>query len=467
MTSEILTILIAQTDDGRFEATADDMTGPARGDTIAAALRAACQQMGRRPQDGLQVKVGDGTLVPTRELVTLLETGIEALHLDLSRCNLNNIDLGPVTLNSLDIWYLRSQTTSGRGIRLRGVQLQGALLLDAQLQGADLQGANLQRCNLDGAQIQGADLSDARLDRASLHATNLDGCILDGANLDTASLWRAQLRNASLVRTNLQNAGLRRAELQNADLGGADLRGAKLWNANFERADLRSSDCREVDFRAAASLEGVRWHDAKLEKTKLRRDQIEPVGDELEAHKTHSAGDYDAAMEAYLDLKTNFNSLGDYEATSWAYVKEQQMEKMANHWRWRPVRWRSKHVMPRDWGALRRWISSWIFESLTGYGERWMLPLLWGAVTIVVFAVAFYVGGDIASGDVAAQPPPPTTRDVAVALTHSIATFATVGFNTLEPVGAVARLLTAVEAMFGIGLFALVIYTLGNRMSRS
>jgi hypothetical protein len=49
----------------------------------------------------------------------------------------------------------------------------------------------------------------------------------------------------------------------------------------------------------------------------------------------------------------------------------------------------------------------------------------------------------------------------------SISAFATIGFNTLEPVGWGARLLTALEAMFGIGLFALSVFTLGNRMRRS
>jgi len=34
-------------------------------------------------------------------------------------------------------------------------------------------------------------------------------------------------------------------------------------------------------------------------------------------------------------------------------------------------------------------------------------------------------------------------------------------------VGWGARLLTAAEAMFGIGLFALFVFTLGNRMRRS
>jgi len=57
--------------------------------------------------------------------------------------------------------------------------------------------------------------------------------------------------------------------------------------------------------------------------------------------------------------------------------------------------------------------------------------------------------------------------DFLMFFSSSISAFATVGFNTLEPVGWGARLLTAIEAMFGIGLFALFVFTLGNRMRRS
>ena len=151
-------------------------------------------------------------------------------------------------------------------------------------------------------------------------------------------------------------------------------------------------------------------------------------------------------METYLDLKTNFFSLGDYEDASWAYVKEQQMEKMA-HWE------------KRDYS---RWARNWLYELLTGYGERPHMPAFWGLVTTAIFTLVFFLAGNIASESGAAP-----SRDFGNALTQSIAAFATVGFSDLHPVGWGARLLTAVESMLGIGLFALFIYTLGNRMSRS
>jgi hypothetical protein len=79
------------------------------------------------------------------------------------------------------------------------------------------------------------------------------------------------------------------------------------------------------------------------------------------------------------------------------------------------------------------------------------MPLIWAAAVIAAFTAIYAGAGNVASGQGGA------THNLLTALTHSIAAFATVGFNTLEPVGWGARLLTAIEAMFGIGLFALFV----------
>jgi Trk-type K+ transport system membrane component len=97
---------------------------------------------------------------------------------------------------------------------------------------------------------------------------------------------------------------------------------------------------------------------------------------------------------------------------------------------------------------------------------RVYMPVIWAGVVVLVFALMYAAAGNIASGDVGALQSQPTHSPI-TAFTHSISAFATVGFNTLEPVGWGARLLTAIEAMFGIGLFALFVFTLGNRMRRS
>jgi len=257
--------------------------------------------------------------------------------------------------------------------------------------------------------------------------------------------------------------------------------------AQLEGAHLEDAQLERVDMYGVASLVGVCWRGALLEYTRIDRRHLgQSIGDESDAHRRGSAGSwgnrlkseaYRGASEAYLLLKNNFNQIGRYEDASWAYVKEQQMEKMAHYWRWRAWgqwedvdygrEWRSwGWRASRAWGPFWRWLRNWAYELATGYGERVYMPVLWAIVVVVVFAGIYAAAGNIASGDVGSLQGQ-TTHSPLTALVHSISAFATIGFNTLEPQGSVARLLTAVEAMFGVGLFALFIFTLSNRMSRS
>lgn len=327
----------------------------------------------------------------------------------------------------------------------------------------------------------------------------LDGIIAPDEHRwpQTRGLWLPgiQLAGARLSGANLAGALLSGADLSNASLKGATLRETQLSNAVLQNADLRGADIRGVDLRNVASLSRARWHNTLLEKTWVYRHQIEPPQDELDATTGSQHGSYRHAMETFLALKTNFHSLGTYESAAWAYVKEQQMRKAIYFPTTTGKRWLVGELAeepPPDWWSFsiqtlgyrirsgwlhmrlflelvprearepmqselnrQRWARNWAFELLTGYGEWPLMPVLWGLVTIAAFFLAFWLTDGVKPGG------------WVNALTHSLATFATVGFNNLEPVGRVARLLTAMEAALGIGLFALLIYTLGNRMSRS
>ena len=50
---------------------------------------------------------------------------------------------------------------------------------------------------------------------------------------------------------------------------------------------------------------------------------------------------------------------------------------------------------------------------------------------------------------------------------YSLTTFGTLSFNRLQPEGSIASVVSAMEAYTGVLLFALFVFTLGNRMSRS
>jgi uncharacterized protein YjbI with pentapeptide repeats len=342
--------------------------------------------------------------------------------------------------------------------RLVGAQLQAADLIGSELQGADLEGAELQgaflsdaqlqHANLEGAQLGGADLQRAHLKGADLLEAELRGADLRSAELDEADLSDAQLERALLCGAELEGAILSYAQLEGADLRGATLHGAALYQARLPGADLRGAQLQGLDMYDVHTLDGARWYGAELDHARIKRESLgKAVGDEKIAHGAQErkrwhwddaedkVGSYHRAKEAYLLLKNNFNQIGRYEDASWAYVKEQQMEKMAYYWehRWRLLRrwwvlrrwrllFRKRYLRENGWGlwwllrrgawdAFWRWMRNWAYELATGYGERPWNPIMGGLLAIVGFAGGFC-----------------TTRAIGNfwdALVYSIATFAT------------------------------------------
>jgi len=309
--------------------------------------------------------------------------------------------------------------------------------------------------NLSRAQLQGADLWGAQL----------QGAHLEGGQLQSARMTGAQLTGAHLTASHLQGAYLSLAQMREALLEYAELEGATVFATALDRADLCYANLAKVDLYDVRTVEGADWYGALLDHTRIKRESLgRAIGDELEAHDSKRAEDYHRTKEAYLLLKNNFNQIGRYEDASWAYVKERQMEKMAYHWEWRQQGWRlwqryssdptdgEPQRRRRAWGSLWRWLRNWAYELATGYGERPWNPVIGGVLLILGFA-----GGFCATRAVA---------NLWDALIYSLATFATFNLTDTGPTGRGADVASSVEALLGIAVLALVIFTLGNKMSR-
>jgi hypothetical protein len=103
---------------------------------------------------------------------------------------------------------------------------------------------------------------------------------------------------------------------------------------------------------------------------------------------------------------------------------------------------------------------NWVADLLVGYGERPLRAASCGGVAIVVFALAFWLSGGVSNPN--GQP----IRWIDY-LHYSLATFSTIGFPALTPGNDLAKLLTSLEALTGISLLALLMFSLGNRINRS
>jgi uncharacterized protein YjbI with pentapeptide repeats len=301
--------------------------------------------------------------------------------------------------------------------------------------------------NLLEAQLEAADLRGARLTGARLWFAELQGVQFEGADLREAQLDHAQLQGAGLGGAKLQGSSLMEADLQGARLFYAQLQGAHLAGAQLEGVRLRGAELQRLDMYDVARLDGAHWYGAFLDHTRIKRESLgKAIGDELKAHKERTEQACRQASEAYLLLKNNFNQIGRYEDASWAYVKEQQMEKMAHYWEWRSRGWQ----VWRGWRSLWRWFGNRAFEFLTGHGEEPLKAARAGVFIILGFAVGF-------------------TQAIGNfwdALVYSIATFATFNLARLEPQGRGTEIASSIEAILGISVLALVVFTLGNRMSR-
>lgn len=376
-----------------------------------------------------------------------------------------------------------------RGARLMGAHLQGADLRRANLQGASLGFANLQGARLMGAHLQEASMLVTHLQEASMVSADLQGARLAHANLRAADLSVARLQGAFLYHADLQGSNLSVAHLQGADLRHTNLQKARLWGANLQGADLRFADLREVDLLDVRKrgLLGIKLYRAKLDHTALKREQLGPaIGEEL-------AKEYREARDAYLALKQNFEDLGDYEAASWSYIKERQMEKATKApWRcrWyygeeepfpRPVRGLFGKLWPNiRYGGLScwsplvwwfwfkytlKWGGDWFVELLCSYGEGTWRVLIWIFSTLFVFAAYYWRIGGVLLVE------PNGEARVATSfghyLTYSAGAFTTTGFARFQPADDWVRLVTAIQAIVGIFLAGLLGFVAGNRIRRS
>ena len=277
------------------------------------------------------------------------------------------------------------------------------------------------------------------------------------------------LHGADLSNVDLKQANLSGAHLEHANLSGTQLQRAHLRGTYLQEANLRKAQLQGVDLYHVESLAGVSWYGAFLDRTRMRQKHLgkKAIRDEADAHRKKTACAYHEASEAYLLLKNNFTSIGRYEGSAWAYVKEQQMEKMEHYWKWRADGgqiWRVR-------GSLWRCLCKWGYELLTGYGERPLRPLVWAVGLVAVFfPLLYWAIGALPGHSRAFTSSSPSDIDWAGwgdSLIFSLTSFGTLSFTRLQPEGTLPNLIAAFEAMIGVLLFALFVFTLGNRMSRS
>ena len=344
-----------------------------------------------------------------------------------------------------------------------GLDLSEYDLSDLVLTGLDLHGVVF------GTDWRTPDLGTACLKGARLEKCNLRGAKFIHVDLSGVSFFSSDLQDAVLGVANCTDTSFRRANLR-----GVNFHGSRLNNTDFVEADLRDSDFH------SAYIGDMNLTKAKVGDRLLFEDYVEYQAF-LERHKVEQetitfclATRFLLAEQTYLALKKVFLNQGEYEQASWAYIKERQMERMTH---WPPSRaqscysdeWdgvarsglkRQLHLLAFSVRHLYRYILDWIAEVTCGYGEHPLRTVWWALATISVFPVFYWLSAGVE-----------TVNGVPMGwidyLNYSLGAFSTIGFSNFVTINSLAQTLTSIEALLGIAILALLMFTLGNRISRS
>lgn len=303
-----------------------------------------------------------------------------------------------------------------------------------------------------GGKAEGLDLSGKTFEEGiDLSGLDLHGIILNRAVFPLKiepSDWRAFGKGAQLQEVNLSHAQLKEAELAAADLQRATLRGAQLQRIHLLLANLRGASLRDAQLDDAdlsdAQLQGADLSRTKLQGTSLYRAKFSP-DTKLEDTDwgNHILGEekgglFDWAVATYRQLKVWYTNAGYSDIAAKFYYREKEANRKA-------LKWLSKSSFCH---RLALELSYLVF----GYGERWRRVPLSMAVLLLLFASAYYFGGNLEPLD---------------SLYYSAVSFTALGYGkwALEPIGWVKGL-GAFEAFIGVFMMALLLVTFVRKWTR-
>ncbi|MGL5346525.1 MAG: ion channel [Peptostreptococcaceae bacterium] len=164
---------------------------------------------------------------------------------------------------------------------------------------------------------------------------------------------------------------------------------------------------------------------------------------------------YENASKVYREIAVKFekNNLSDY-AGEYYYL--------------------SKKAECKSLSGIDR-VKSWIFWMLCGYGERPTYALVTSVEIILIFAIIYMFTGLIADGSLINYTDlfsegivyqPDMYRDFFKSLYFSIATFTTVGYGDITPVGEISTMLSGIEMFLGVTMVGIWTATLARKIIR-
>ncbi|WP_226006604.1 pentapeptide repeat-containing protein [Natrinema salinisoli] len=190
----------------------------------------------------------------------------------------------------------------------------------------------------------------------------------------------------------------------------------------------------------------------------------------------------DILGSTYLKAKNGAQKVGDSKSASEFFIREMKYRKKRHKQEFKvatsglistfPYVSDEKSSNPKN--PLKpgyRWFVNSFLEFTSGYGERLGVVVLYSLLTIINFGLIFPLAGGITNGEdrlslsVVGSNSHNLVEVLWQNLYFSLVTFTTLG-NNYRPVGPIAQILTGIESLLGSFLLALLVFSLGRKVTR-
>lgn len=235
---------------------------------------------------------------------------------------------------------------------------------------------------------------------------------------------------------------------RNCSISNMELYQITFTQCTFEDCIFIASRFREVEFHKCNFTNCNMW------KAKFEQCYLDPRTIRLDRRYRVDAANvgvsvYQALLSNYADERQDaFYADADIEFRRW---KRYQL-----YWDIR-----KKHVdrLPGEWGRFK----SLIYDFLAGYGYK---PVRLSIVTIIGFLAISVLNHFVIGGDLLVNGERPADTSLVDSIYYSFSVLTVLGFSSVVPDGAFAKLLTVFEALAAIGWLSIFTSVLVKRFLR-
>ena len=348
-----------------------------------------------------------------------------------------------------------AEVASKKAINLEGVDFSNTVLVCANFKGADLSRANFQDARLHYANFCWARLWDANFKGARLNNADLTRAALQNADFTWAKLRGATLNKCLLYHVHMENTEMERGQIKETweEKTAKKIEKGYLFTMNGKQIKEEEEDLNKgivsEELRKEFKLNGFSLSENTIVNKKGRdwriidgkrkfavrkeEEQLSVYGYKKDKRSPHRH--YEDAAIAYNRLKNNFVSIGRHNDAGWAFIKEKKMQR-------KTLRWFNPG-----------WIFNWLMDISCSYGEQPLKVPFISLAIVIGFGFVYWEFGGIESTNWSDN------------FIFSLRNFVTMAFSDISPVTFTAKILSAIEAALGISLLALLMYSLGKRIT--